>query len=269
MNKSDAIGKLSGALAKVQAVIKGAIKDSANPFFHSQYADLTSVWEACRKPLSDNDLSVIQGGVIIDGAAYLETMLTHSSGEWISGLMPLRPSKDDPQGLVAATTYMRRAGLAAIVGVAPADDDGNTASGKPAVNAQAAADYVGKQKIAGFSEKHDALKKEMVARPKASPPELKQEEQVIRGILSYISKEMPTKTGKPFVSIEVGAHKMNIFDTNMFQGEDAPMRKFMDKEVNVIVEKKGQYLNFVAMELADIQTGLEEGPPLTNEDIPF
>lgn len=33
MTKSDTIGKLADALAKAQGMMKGAIKDSTNPFF--------------------------------------------------------------------------------------------------------------------------------------------------------------------------------------------------------------------------------------------
>ena len=58
MLKSDTIGELATALAKAQGAIKHAVKDSTNPHFKSSYADLASVWEACRQPLSDNGLSV-------------------------------------------------------------------------------------------------------------------------------------------------------------------------------------------------------------------
>lgn len=280
MNRSESINELATALVKVQSVIEGAKKDSDNPFFHSKYADLTSVWEACRKPLSDNGLSVVQGGVIVDGQAYLETMLQHSSGQFISGMMPLRPSKDDPQGFVAACTYMRRAGLAAIVGVAPEDDDGNEASGKPKPNTQAAANYVRDEKIKSFDEKHEDLKgQSKVVKPE---PELKEGEQVIHGVLGSISNEMPTKTGKPYVSIEVGPHKMNVFDKAVFtapKGEKSPLHALLGQSVSVIADKKGKYLNFIAISKADIQIKDTEpedpfalGPELLDENgnpIPF
>lgn len=49
---SPAIDKLAEAMAKAQGVIKGAEKDSENPFFKSSYADLASNIEATRKPLA-------------------------------------------------------------------------------------------------------------------------------------------------------------------------------------------------------------------------
>jgi len=60
IERSESISELAKALAKAQASIKGAVKDSQNPFFKSSYADLESVWDACRKPLTDNGLSVVQ-----------------------------------------------------------------------------------------------------------------------------------------------------------------------------------------------------------------
>lgn len=120
---------LATALAKAQASVKGAVKDSTNPAFRSKYADLESVWDACRKPLTDNGLSVSQWpGRDEVGAATLTTMLLHSSGQWIKGTASTALSKNDAQGVGSALTYLRRYALAAVASVAPEDDDGNAAS---------------------------------------------------------------------------------------------------------------------------------------------
>ena len=87
--KSETIGALAAALAKAQAAITGAVKDAANPFFKSKYADLESVWSACRKPLTDNGLSVVQTSRYTENGLMLVTTLLHTSGEWISGEMPV------------------------------------------------------------------------------------------------------------------------------------------------------------------------------------
>ena len=128
MTRSELINELASALAKAQGAIKGAVKDSANPFFKSKYADLTSVWEACRGPLSDNNLAVIQSPRSTAEGVEVETMLTHSSGQWIAETLALPVAKLDAQGIGSAITYARRYALASIVGVAPDDDDGNAAS---------------------------------------------------------------------------------------------------------------------------------------------
>lgn len=128
MTQSDDIKELAAALSKAQGVLSGAAKDTNNPFFKTKYADLASVWDAARKPLADNGLSVCQTTKMEGGEVCLITTLMHSSGQWVAGEMTLAPAKRDPQGYGSAITYMRRYALAAIVGVAPDDDDGNDAS---------------------------------------------------------------------------------------------------------------------------------------------
>lgn len=123
------VGKLFEALSKAQAKIIGAKKDTANPFFKSKYADLASIWDACRGPLAENGLCVIQttrqAG---DKGVCIVTTLGHSSGEWIRGELYLPSKESTAQALGSAITYGRRYSLAAIVGVCPDDDDGNAAS---------------------------------------------------------------------------------------------------------------------------------------------
>jgi len=127
---SASIAKLTEALAKVQAVLTPALKDSSNPFFKSKYADLGSVWEAVRKPLADNGLAVIQlpggNGEVLT----LTTILSHTSGEYITGTLTMRPVKNDPQGIGSCISYARRYALSAIIGGYAADDDANSASAK-------------------------------------------------------------------------------------------------------------------------------------------
>ena len=138
MNHSESIAKLATALSIVQGKLTHAKKDSANPFFKSKYADLESVWDACRNLLAENGLAVMQfPGEFVDGTMSLNTVLTHSSGEYMSYLMSVPVTKPDAQGAGSALTYMRRYALAAVVGVVQADDDGNAASSpKPVVKAR-------------------------------------------------------------------------------------------------------------------------------------
>lgn len=126
--RSDSIAALAAALAKSQGQISGAAKDSANPFFKSRYADLSSVWEACRAALAKNELAVMQFDRSTDNGVEVETLLAHSSGEWVSETLALPVAKKDAQGIGSALTYARRYALSAMVGVAPDDDDGNAAS---------------------------------------------------------------------------------------------------------------------------------------------
>lgn len=130
MSKSDTITALAAALAKAQAEIRPAAKDSTNPHFKSRYADLAAIWEACRKPLTSNGLSVVQMPIDSEpGHAGLMTMLIHESGEYISASFSVKTMQDTAQGVGSALTYLRRYALASFVGVvADEDDDGNAAS---------------------------------------------------------------------------------------------------------------------------------------------
>ena len=150
MRTSTEINEIAAALAKAQGAIEGAKKDSVNPHFRSKYADLGSVWDACRSHLSENGIAVAQS-VIHYAPAVLNspevgpvmlmvTRLAHSSGQWIEdGGTPLILSTQDMQGLGSALTYARRYGLMAMVGIAPEDDDANAAVQKPVVETTAPA----------------------------------------------------------------------------------------------------------------------------------
>ena len=156
MQRSESIVDLIKALNKAQAAMETAKKGSYNPFKSAKYADLTSVWAAIRKPLTENGLCVIQipvnddvpvdvRGVDSDGVVHsqavvmringerigLETILLHTSGEWVSErfFVP-KPEKTDPQTIGSLLTYLRRYALSAIVGVCPEDDDAEGAMPK-------------------------------------------------------------------------------------------------------------------------------------------
>ncbi len=130
MNKSEAINELAAALSKAQGVIQDAKKDSSNPFFKSKYADLASVWNVCRKPLSDNGLSIVQTVETKEGKRIVETILLHSSGQYISSSLELALKDESMQAIGSAITYARRYCLSAIVGICPDDDDGEESMGR-------------------------------------------------------------------------------------------------------------------------------------------
>lgn len=141
MEQSADVTALAAALTKAQAKLKGAEKDAKNPHLKSNYASLASVWEACRGPLTENGLSLVQGPApAAEGFLGLETMLLHESGQWLRSLAFVPLAKSDPQGYGSCMTYARRYSLSAMVGIYPDDDDdGHAASGpRPAANQQQA-----------------------------------------------------------------------------------------------------------------------------------
>lgn len=136
MTHSESIAALAAALAAAQGELAPVAFDRDNPFFHSRYATLTALREAMRPVFAGHGLSVIQGAGPDGG---IETTILHSSGEWLTSAgLPMKPAKDDPQGIGSLITYARRYGLAAACGlVADEDDDGNRAThGKAPENPQ-------------------------------------------------------------------------------------------------------------------------------------
>lgn len=129
MKQSEQIEKIALALVKAQSEMGTAIKDSNNPFFKSKYADLNSIREACMPSLSKHGIVLLQPTVSIDGRNYVETILLHESGQWISGLTEILFAKpNDAQAQGSGITYARRYGMQSLVNVGADDDDGNTAS---------------------------------------------------------------------------------------------------------------------------------------------
>lgn len=130
---SPTIGKLTEALAKANLSFEAIKKETENPYFKSQYADLSTLISATRGALSKNGLVVIQTPRTKEGSVFVTTALLHTSNEWISEDLELRPAKSDPQGCGSAMTYARRYAYQSILNIAgEVDDDGNAASGKTA-----------------------------------------------------------------------------------------------------------------------------------------
>jgi hypothetical protein len=123
---SPTVGKLAEALAKAQAEMEGAAKDATNPHYRSKYADLASIRDASR-PTAKYGIAILQPTRAEGPHVTVTTMLIHTSGEWISEELTLTAGQNTPQAVGSAITYGRRYGLAAMVGIAPEDDDGEAA----------------------------------------------------------------------------------------------------------------------------------------------
>lgn len=148
MNQSETVGEIAKALTQAQQEMEAASKSAVNPHFKSKFADITAVLRACMPALNKNGISVLQKpkplpvneqtGMPVFGVV-LETMLVHTSGEWISdGGLFVPAGKADAQGIGSALTYARRYGLSAMIGLEQQDDDGNAAVQSQQMAAKAA-----------------------------------------------------------------------------------------------------------------------------------
>lgn len=127
---ADKTTNIYSALMAAQRDMGPLLKNATNPAFRSKYADLGSVIETITEPLHNNGLTFYQRMRIEGGAPVLESAIVHVETEqMIESLCPV-VSKDpqDPQKMGAAITYARRYSLMALLGLAPEDDDGNSAS---------------------------------------------------------------------------------------------------------------------------------------------
>lgn len=125
---AEAQADFDDALSRAFAVIEAAKKDKKNPHFKSSYADLASVTEAVKGPLTAEGFSWPQTISMEDGMVVVTTHLRRKGVE-LSSVLPMPiGNKATPQAVGSAITYARRYALSALVGVAPDDDDGNAAS---------------------------------------------------------------------------------------------------------------------------------------------
>ena len=116
-------------MVKAQKAFGPALKSNTNPAFKSKYADLSACVEAVIDALNDNGIAMMQKTIPCESGVTVETVFIHESGETMSsGPLHVPASKQDAQGYGSALTYARRYSLMAACGIAPEDDDGNSAS---------------------------------------------------------------------------------------------------------------------------------------------
>ena len=227
-NTSEEIGELVKALAKAQGAIKPAKKDSDVEYtlksgkrMQRKYADLTSVWDSCRKELSQNGLVIIQTTKGNRGVTVITT-LAHESGQWIRGELVMQPGGNDPQSYGSALTYARRYSLAAIVGIATGEDDDAEDATRGKRKEKVKTTYVGNKAEKNEIERVKAMsEKEVKDEPVLTEKEAQKEQ----------SKLLDTGKDKP----EVGRNQLNIrwhtlkkkLDEINFFGDDASYRDWL------------------------------------------
>ena len=132
MNNSIELAELFKALSLFQGELENATKEIDKPGITYKYADLAICINTAKPHLSKNGLAVTQMlGMSENGKQSITTMLTHSSGQYISSETELPQAvlhgssgRNPAQVLGSAITYMRRYCFAAMTGMAQEDDDG-------------------------------------------------------------------------------------------------------------------------------------------------
>ncbi len=153
MQMSQNTASIVPALLKAQKEMGGAVKSSKNPYFKSSYADLGSVLAACKDILNAHGIVILQPHFSNDKGTYVQTVLFHESGEFITSDTPVVCSKpNDPQALGSAITYARRYSLQSFLSMPAEDDDGESAVDRtwkaPAKNVEVASSQLSVAKAA-------------------------------------------------------------------------------------------------------------------------
>lgn len=143
MKTSPEVAEIAKALAAAQARMKNPAFDAKNPHFNSKYATLAAIRDVVVPALAASGIAVTQEVTSHEHGIAVITTLWHSSGQWLASEHTVVPvTKDDAQGVVAASTYGRRTALSSIACVVgDDDDDGEMAAarapqGKPTVKRQ-------------------------------------------------------------------------------------------------------------------------------------
>ena len=112
------------------------IKNAANPYFNSKYADLATVVAALNEPLKEEGLGYrfsIESKELETNALWSVCMWVvdmETSDEKLVASFPITTT--DPQKFGSCVTYAKRYMLTTVFNViAEEDDDGNAASAKP------------------------------------------------------------------------------------------------------------------------------------------
>ena len=181
---------IATAFVKAQKAFGPALKSSRNPHFGSRYADLSACVEAVIDALNDNGIALIQKSYDCVDGIMIETVFVHESGEMLeTGILRFPIMKKDPQGAMGCLTYARRGSLMAACGIAPEDDDGNSASRRPEVKTPDITDHLLAIEGSGSSEElakiykdaldacqgNQALQAEVIQAKKARVERAKQE----------------------------------------------------------------------------------------------
>ena len=236
MNASQSLVKLAPALVKAQGELKAAVFDSQNPFLKNKYASLGAVVDAVRPVFAKHDLAVSQ---LITGDGTMiavETILLHSSGEFMGSTVSLHlgdvKGKSVAQEAGSIVTYLRRYALSAIAGVyADEDTDGNA----PPVTAPKAAPAV---------QQPQRKPAPPVAKPVPVPVEEKdpfdmgEEPPAAEAGALYIQsmKNLKTVKGDPYAVVTLSDKREAFcFDVKVIESATAAMEGV--KAVEVVIEE--------------------------------
>lgn len=122
---SPELGDLFAALSEAQGTLTDLAATGTNEGLGTRHLTLSGVLSGSRQALKAQGLCVVQCAL----GTHVRTILGHKSGQFIQCDTPLLLSRSDllpMQALASAVSFARRIALTSMIGVAQADDDGQT-----------------------------------------------------------------------------------------------------------------------------------------------
>ena len=146
--RSQEIDQLAEALSVAQGLFKEITFNRRNPLFLTQYVDYDSVKNAVKDALKDNHLAIIHRPLEYGDETVLESMLMHSSGQFVEASSRIRIIAGDSSVYISVLNEYKKQHILALLGISAKnnieeDDLGaETAQRKAVVSKGTAINYV-------------------------------------------------------------------------------------------------------------------------------
>lgn len=124
LDLSHATAELFAAWAAAQGEIQNADKNAENKHLGRNYADLGEVLTEIRAVFPKNGLALIQSPSFDGLNVTVVSVVSHSSGAYITSTLSGEIPMKSIQGVGAAITYLRRYAASALAGISQEDADG-------------------------------------------------------------------------------------------------------------------------------------------------
>lgn len=125
---SESVLAIVPALLAAKATMGPLLKNAENPHLKNKYANLEASLDVVVPSLQAQGIVLMQGPGGDGEVISLDTLLLHTSGEWIRSVLTMKPAKQaNAQDAGSVITYARRYSIQGLFALAAEDDDGNAA----------------------------------------------------------------------------------------------------------------------------------------------
>lgn len=115
--RSESINELAEALSIAQEAFGAVIFNRRNPLFLTQYVDYDAIMQAVKKPLKDNHLSVSHRPIDYKDETVLETILMHSSGQYLECCSRIRIIAGDSTVYISILNEFKKQHFMSLLGI--------------------------------------------------------------------------------------------------------------------------------------------------------